>query len=265
MKQHYLTELYKNPKLKDPVANAPEVHKHFTRYSKGEFDAPVIKIRLTANKINFSCSYEYEDIALKLALKNITSDLVTVKGSITSGVDFTSLIMKLGFSKEWLPAKSTGKTQNYVSKITTPVDIEKAKLEELFEKGIVHMSFLFDIDDTEVKLKTKIKPPRPSSKSPEKSPVGKKLKFCSLKIGNTPENIAWLIDEAFPDFKDEIPEKFKSILLENSYEITDLEFPPRDKKISSRQFRLNTLRIGKMKRILTVDEEIISKSFEFRT
>lgn len=262
--KHYLVELFKNPEIDEPAENAPAIHKHFTRYSRGEFDGPVVKIRRTKAKITVSCSYEYEDFALKLALNNLPIEELQVKGNIISGVDFTKLVDRLELDKVWYPKKNTGKTQNFITKIAAPVPIEKGKFLELIEKGEPYMYFLFNITDADndVTLKCKAKPPRPSNKSPEKSSPQNKVKFCSLKIANTPENVEWIKEGAFIDFEDEIPDNWKSILIENSYTIEDLEFPK--KKMSSRKFRLQTVRIGKINRILDVDGENLTQSFKFK-
>ncbi len=262
--KHYLVELIQNPKIDEPAEAAPAIHKHFTRFSRGIFDGPIIKMRRTSNKITVWCSYEYEDLALKLALKSIKSDTVTVKGSVISGVNFSSLCDKLGLEKAWYPTKNTGKTQNFTTKLTSAVTIAKKTLEELIDKGERSLYFLLNITttDPEIKLTTKAKPPRPSNKGPDKVSPATKVKFCSVKLPNTPENIAWIMDAAFADFKDEIPDKWKSILLENSYNIVDLEFPK--KKMSSRNIRLQTVRSGTLNRVLEVDSQTHTNSIEFR-
>lgn len=262
--KHYLVELYKHPKIDDPAEKAPAIHKHFTRYSRGKFDGPVVKIKQTASKISLWASYEYEDLALKFALHCLPAEEIQIKGTIISGIDFSPLVSKLGMDAVWNPTKSTGKTKNYTTKLKTFVSVETKKIVEFIEKGEPYLYFLFTIENTEfdVKLRTKTKPPRPSNKNPEKSSAANKLKFCTLKVPNTPENLEWILDGAFADFKDEIPEDWSSLTVENTYEIKDLEFPK--KKMSSRMFRLQTVRIGEINRILDLDGTTITKNFEFK-
>jgi len=66
--EHYLTKILDNPMIENPVKAAPDVHKHFTRYSKGQFSGPAVKISQTKEKITIWCSHEYEDAVLRIAL-----------------------------------------------------------------------------------------------------------------------------------------------------------------------------------------------------
>ncbi|UYP45785.1 hypothetical protein NEF87_002070 [Candidatus Lokiarchaeum ossiferum] len=262
---HYLMKIVENPKPKDPVKDAPDVHKHFTRYSKGMFDGPVFKVSQTKTKISIWCSYEYEDVATKIALKLIPEDEIMVKGNIIGAMDFKPLIEKIGFSKAWYPVKSKGKAVNYSAINKTNVPVAKEMLVALEEKGTPYVYNLlsFASKDKTVDLKTKMKPPRPSSKNPDETSPGGKIKFCTLKIPNTPENLDLVLDMVAKDFKDEIPPKWKSITISNSYEITDLEFPPKDKNLNSRLFRLHTLRKGKLNRIAEIDKNSVTNTIEF--
>jgi hypothetical protein len=262
---HYLMKIIENPKPKDPLKEAPDVHKHFTRYSKGLFDGPVFKVSYTKAKISIWCSHEYEDVALKLALDLLPDEEVMVKGNIIGSVDFTPLMEKLGFTKTWFPLRSKGKSVNYSAINKTNVPVSKKILVELAEKGTPYVYSLlsFVSADKSIDLKIKMKPPRPSSKNPEESSAGSKLKFCTLKIPNTPESLQKIIDAVAVDFIDEIPKNWKSIVIQNSYEITDLQFPLQNPKLSSRAFRLNTLRKGQLKRVAEINKETFSNSVDF--
>ena len=263
---HYLIKIVENPKPKDPVKDAPDVHKHFTRYSKGLFDGPVFKVSQTKAKISMWASHEYEDVCAKIALDLCSDEEIMVKGNIIGAVDFTPLMEKLGFSKTWYPAKSKGKSVNYSAINKTAVPAQRELFVKLAEKGAPYVYTLisFASKDKTVDLKIKMKPPRPSSKNPEDSAAGSKLKFCTLKIPNTPENLQTIIDAVLKDFEDEIPSKWKSITISNTYEIIDLEFPSKEKKLSSRLFRLHTVRVGKLNRIAEIDKNPSTNSVEFK-
>ena len=113
-------------------------------------------------------------------------------------------------------------------------------------------------------LNIKKKPPRPNSKNPEDSGLGSKLKFCILKIPKTPETLKTIIDTFAKDFVDEIPIKWKSITIQNTYEISSLIFPEKREGLSSRKYRLNTLREGTLKRVATIDSTDYNNSVKFR-
>ncbi|WP_457558701.1 hypothetical protein [Candidatus Harpocratesius sp.] len=265
MSDHFLMKLVNNPNVDDPVKNAPDVHKHFTRYSKGMFEGPVIKISQTKAKISLWASHEYEDLLLRFALKGCTDDEISVTGNIIGGIDFAPLLDKLGFPKEWHPVKSKGQTKNYTTEIKTAKSIERKKLMELALKGTPYVYILlsFTSSDKSVVLKIKKKPPRPSSKNPEDSSATNKLKFASLKLPNTQSMLNDLLDEIAGDFRDEIPSHWKSIIMQNSYEINELEIP-KDKKLNSRLIRLHTLRKGVLNRIIEIDKEILKNEVNFK-
>ncbi|MHA1617826.1 MAG: hypothetical protein ACTSVZ_00995 [Promethearchaeota archaeon] len=263
MPDHYLAKLIENPHLEDPVGQAPDVHKHFTRYSKGAFEGPVFKISRTKAKITLWSSHEYEDILLRFALQLCDDDEINVTGKLLGASNFTPLMEHLNFSKAWFPVKSKGKTENFTIEFKTPETIEKQKMVDLAIKGTPYVYILlsFTSADKSVVLKIKKKPPRPSSKNPEDAAIAAKLKFASLKVPYSEELAQAVFEEVFPDFLDEIPKGWKSITIQNIYKITDLEIPK--KKMNSRKIRLHTLRKGSLKRIIDIDKEEFVNEVEF--
>ena len=264
--KHYLMKILDNPMIEDPVKGAPDVHKHFTRYSKGQFSGPVVKFSQTKDKITIWCSHEYEDAVLRIALDLIPDEILNVTGAILGGMDFTPLIKDIGLGKDFYPQKSKGKAVNYTAAIKTQVSAEKKLLQTLSVRGTPYVYSLlsFTCEDQKIILKIKKKPPRPNSKNPEDSALGGKLKFCILKIPKTPETLKSIIETFAKDFVDEIPIKWKSMVIQNTYEITNLIFPDKKEGLSSRKFRLNTLREGKLNRVATIDSIDHSNSIEFK-
>ncbi len=263
--KHYLTKILDNPIIEDPVKGAPDVHKHFTRYSKGQFSGPVVKFSQTKDKITIWCSHEYEDAVLRIAIDLIPDDILNVTGAILGGMDFTPLIKDIGLGKDFYPLKSKGKTVNYTAALKTQVSVEKKLLQILSARGTPYIYSLlsFTSEDQKISLKIKKKPPRPNSKNPEDSGLGGKLKFCILKIPKTPETLKTIIDTFAKDFVDEIPIKWKSITIQNTYEISSLIFPEKREGLSSRKYRLNTLREGTLKRVATIDSTDYNNYIKF--
>ncbi|MHA1474715.1 MAG: hypothetical protein ACTSRX_04995 [Promethearchaeota archaeon] len=263
--KHYLTKILDNPMIEDPVKGAPDVHKHFTRYSKGQFSGPVVKFSQTKDKITIWCSHEYEDAVLRIAVDLIPDEILNVTGAVLGGMDFTPLIKDIGLGKEFYPVKSKGKTVNYTSAIKSEVSVDKKLLQTLSVRGTPYIYSLlnFTSEDQKISLKIKKKPPRPNSKNPEDSAIGGKLKFCILKIPKTPETLKTIIDTFAKDFVDEIPIKWKSITIQNTYEISSLIFPEKREGLSSRKYRLNTLREGTLKRVATIDSTDYNNSIKF--
>ncbi len=265
--EHYLTKILNDPMNNNPVKETPDVHKHFTRYSKGQFSGPAVKISQTKDKINIFCSHEYEDAVLRIALDIIPDEILNVTGAILGAIDFLPLIKNIGLGKDFYPIKSKGKAVNYSAVLKTAVSVDKKLIEALSVKGTPYIYSLlnFTSEDQKITLKIKNKPPRPNSKNPEDSGVGAKLKFCILKgIPKTPETLKKVIETFAKDFVDEIPIKWKSILIQNTYEISNLVFPEKKEGLSSRKFRLNTLREGKLNRVATIDSADYNNSVEFK-
>jgi len=264
--EHYLTKILDDPINKNPVKETPDVHKHFTRYSKGQFSGPAVKISQTKEKITIWCSHEYEDAVLRIALGIIPDEILNVTGAILGAMDFTPLIKNVGLGKDFYPVKSKGKAVNYTTVLKTAVSVEKKLIEALSVKGTPYVYSLlsFTSEDKKIILTIKKKPPRPNSKNPEDSALGGKLKFCILKIPKTPETLKVIIEKFAKDFIDEIPIKWKSIVIQNTYEINNLIFPDKKEGLSSRKFRLNTLREGKLNRVATIDSIDHSNSVEFK-
>jgi len=265
--EHYLTKILDDPMNNNPVKETPDVHKHFTRYSKGQFSGPAVKISQTKDKITIWCSHEYEDAVLRIALDVIPDEILNVSGAIIGAIDFTPLIKNIGLGKDFNPVKSKGKSVNYSAALKTEVSVEKKLIEALSVKGTPYVYSLlsFTSEDQKIILKIKKKPPRPNSKNPdEDSGIASKLKFCILKMPKTPETLKLIIETFAKDFVDEIPIKWKSMLIQNTYEITSLIFPDKKEGLSSRKFRLNTLREGKLNRVATIDSVDHSNSIEFK-
>ena len=108
--KHYLTKLIEKPIYEDPVNEVPDVHKHFTRYSRGHFNGPAIKIAKTKATITLSGSYEYEDEITRIALEHMDDDPISVTGVVMGAINFTKLMEKLNFDPIWLHKKLKVKT-----------------------------------------------------------------------------------------------------------------------------------------------------------
>jgi hypothetical protein len=109
------------------------------------------------------------------------------------------------------------------------------------------------------KLKTKKKIPQPSKKKVDEDDVNKRIGFCIGYIENTEENLKRVIENLIPDFVEDLPKKWRSIIVLNNYKITDIELPTDVK--DSRLLRILAVRKGKMTRSIEVDSEIIEKQY----
>lgn len=262
---HFLKDLLENPMDSDPVKNFPQVHKHFIRYSKGNFIGPAAKVRFSKN-ISIDGSFEFEDLFAWLASEAMISgnlkDDIQITGNILSDRDFSKVLFEIGLNS-WKVKKSTGKTKNFKCLLDTPEKITAAQLKELIEKLNSTCYLMFNFNTGSISLKTKKKPPRPKAKEDKKEgkTIADKVKFTKLKLPNTEYMRALIIEEILPDFKDEITSSTKLILLECSYDINDLILPPKEMRKNSSSIRRLTLRKGILERICVIDKE----SYENKT
>lgn len=255
---HFLKELIENPKLNDPARNHMNIHRHFYRYSKGDFIGPAIKISKTSSKITLKGTHEYEDIISELVLKSINDvdKIIKVEGNLISGGDISKTLAEHGL--DWDLQKSKGKTQNYKATITD--NIKNKILMEIIEvlRETSYLLISFQLNPS-CKVKTNKKIPQPSKKKIEEDDVNSRIGFSTGYLENTNENLKRVIENIIPDFASDLPKKWKSIILLNNYKITDIQLP-KDVK-DSRLLRILAIRKGKILRSIEVDSEIIEKQY----
>ena len=255
---HFLKKIIESPVLKDPTKHHIDVHRHFYRYSKGEFIGPALKITKTNTRITLKGTHEYEDLILEAVVNSLSEEEVQIKGILISGNDISDLITNLGF--DWTLKKSTGQAKNYKAKILSITD-KKTLLEsiEAFRKTSYYL-ISFNVSPT-CKVTTKTSIPQPSKKKIEEDDVSKRIQFCTGVLNNTEHNLRTLLDLVIPDFKAELPEKWKNITITNNYKITDIKLPEDIDNWGLK--RILAIRKGKLIRSLEIDQEIIEKQYNF--
>jgi len=254
---HFLSEIIKTPILKGSVKEKMNIHRHFYRYSRGQFIGPALKITKTAAKITLRGSHEYEDLIQEVVTRTISADTVNINVILITGADITNIITNLGL--DWKLIKSKGKTKNYkttIQEYTISKDILLESIETFRESSYLLLSYNLN---PSCKVTTKKRIPQPSKKKPEDDAFNKRIQFCSGVIENTERNLEMVIDEALPDFKSEIPNKWRNIIITNIYKITDIELPTNIN--NSILLRIFAIRKGKILRSIEVDGELIEKQY----
>ncbi|MFX0057825.1 MAG: hypothetical protein ACFE85_05770 [Candidatus Hodarchaeota archaeon] len=254
---HFLKKLIETPILDDPPNKHKEVHRHFYRYSKGDFIGPALKIIQTNTKITLKGTHEYEDLILEIVTKTIPDKTdFEIKGKLITGTDISKIISDLGFN--WRLNKSTGKTKNYKADIVDKTNKEQLlKAIDIFrENSYLLLSFNLG---SNCKVTTKKNIPQPSKKKIEDDDVNQRIQFCTGYIRNTEQNLNYIIDSVIPDFKIELPIKWKSIIILNNYKFTSIEIPKGLK--DSKMMRIMAIRKGKVFRSIDIDGEIIEKQY----
>ena len=253
---HFLKKLIESPILEDPARQHIDVHRHFYRYSKGEFIGPALKITKSKARITLKGSHEYEDLILEGVANTISEDEIEINGILISGSDISDLITNLGF--EWNLKKSTGKTKNFKAIIKSNTT-QNTLLEsiEAFRKTSYYL-ISFNLNPT-CKVTTKKKIPQPSKKKVEEDDLSKRIGFCTGIINNNEKNSSMVMKLTLNDFISEIPTKWKTIIIKNNYKIQDIILP--DHIDNWRLKRILAIRKGKLFRSLNIDGELIEKQY----
>ena len=255
---HYLSELVKNPVLEDPFAQHLNIHRHFVRYSKGVFIGPALKISKTKAKITMKGAHEYEDLILETVMNTISSSTENfdISGKLITSSDIAHDISDFGLN--WALKKSTGKTKNFKADIID--QINKVLLLQVIETFRINSYLLLSYNrNATCKVTTKKNIPQPSKKKVEDDDVSKRIQFCSGMLANTDANIEMILDFALSDFKSELPNNWKSLIILNNYKIDQIVLPSNVK--DSRMVRIMAIRKGKMTRSVEVDGDIIEKQY----
>jgi len=253
---HFLKELIETPILKDPAKLHINIHRHFYRYSRGDFLGPALKITRSNTRITLKSTHEYEDLLAEIVANTIPEEKVEIKGSLITGNDISSTIHDLGF--DWDLKKSTGKTVNYKANIfskTTKSTLLRS-IDE-FRKNSYYL-ISFNINST-CKLTTKKNIPQPSKKKIEEDDVNKRIQFCAGVINNSESNVKLVFDLTLPDFKLEGNRNWKNILITNNYKISEIVLPEQVNDWGLK--RILAIRKGKLFRSVDIDGEILEKQY----
>ncbi|MFW9822298.1 MAG: hypothetical protein ACFFE4_05160 [Candidatus Thorarchaeota archaeon] len=255
---HFLKKLTESPVLDNPAEEHIDIHRHFYRYSKGEFIGPAIKISKTNTRISLKGSHEYEDLIIEVVANTISEDQIEIKGTLISGSDISESITNLGF--DWNLKKSASKTKNYKANILSVTD-RKTLLESIkVFRNTSYYLISFNLNPT-CKVTTKKNIPQPSQKKVEEDEIAKRISFCTGIISNNEKNISMVKDLALPDFASEIPEKWKTITINNNYKITDIDLPDHVDDWGLK--RILAVRKGRIFRSVDIDGELIEKQYSF--
>ncbi|MGV9171536.1 MAG: hypothetical protein ACOC44_01125 [Promethearchaeia archaeon] len=254
---HFLKKLIDNPKFENPAKEHMDIHRHFYRYSRGEFIGPAFYIWRTSTRIRLKGSYEYEDLLQEMVAKTLPEgEEIEIEGTVYAAKDLSDLFHDLGF--KWDMHESSGKAKHYKAKFEDKAEkkqILKA-INSLRGKSYFLLSFK---EDKLCKVDTNKRLPQPSKKKPADDDINKRLRFCKGVIDNTDKNARMALEMALPDFKDEISEDWSKIILTNTYEINKIKIP-KDAE-NSRMMRIMAIREGVLTRSADVDGDVIQKQY----
>jgi hypothetical protein len=188
----------------------------------------------------------YQDLPASVMTTIIPVETISVSGILLGYEPLDEVLAALGIESE--PSKKKPRTLLYQSKIAGDYSVKQvgAIYNEIGLNAFVLCNLATDIGWTH-KVKAKI----PSAQ--KEPPIAERLKFSTTRIPPKTEFLPQLLSELAPDFVEKIPPEFSSLLIENTYEIQKLIFPPDMKEISSKELRMKTKRSGILRRTLVVD------------
>lgn len=255
---HFLRKLIETPFLEEPSKKHLDVHRHFYRYSRGEFIGPALKITRTSSKLTLKGSFEYEDLIQEIVGYSILEEEINVNGVLISGIDVSDVITKLGLN--WMLKKSTGKTKNYKTSFSDK--ISKKTLLNCIESFRPNSYLLLSFNVSPLcKVSTKKTLPQPSKKKIEDDDINKRLQFCTGILANNERNLKRIIENALPDIKEELPERWKTILIKNNYKIKRVEIPKNLE--NSALLRILAIREGIILRTIEIDGNLMENQISF--
>jgi len=254
---HFLKKIVEKSQLDDPANNHFDVHRHFYRYSKGNFIGPAITVNITSSKITLKGSHEYEDIIQEIVAKTADSNVFNITGILEAGKDVSDDITHLGL--DWKLKKTTGQKKIYKAEISDSVD--KNTLLEMIEIFRKTSYLLLSINcGSTCKVTTKKRIPQPSKKKVEEDDLSKRVQFCSGTLKTSENNLNLIKELVFPDFISDIPNDSKKLTLLNNYQFMEIEIPKNVK--NSLLMRIMAIRRGIMTRSLEVDDELYEKQYK---
>jgi len=244
---HFLTKI-----LRDTVDES--VHRAFLRYGKGEYEGPVAEISIAkSGAVKVRSNHLYQDFIASVFVTHVPVDTVSVSGIVLGYEPLDDAIAALGIEVD--PSKKKPRTQLFQSKIAGVYPIKQvvSLYDDIGENALIFCNLSTD-QAWSHKSKTKI----PSAQ--KEIPIEEQLKFSTTKIPAGSNFVSELLLDLIPDFLDEIPADFSTLLIKNIYEIQDLIFPPNRDQLTSKEIRVLTQRRGILHRTLSVDgKEFTSK------
>ncbi|HME50963.1 MAG TPA: hypothetical protein VKM55_01985 [Candidatus Lokiarchaeia archaeon] len=246
------------------------VHNRFVRYSKGEFDGPVLKATRKGKSITIKASLDYENILGFLVASSMRSGTNDLEGNVTAfedPADAMKLAIPLGRQGQVeVDAKKAGWILEFSGSWSKD---EVLKIYDTFDslRGYILLSQSSGDDaGTSFTVKSKVPQPKKSSKAPKADvdeatetadKISGAIKFSTGKLANDAGAVTAVLDALLLDAKEEAS-NFKEIIIENDYTITDITVPS-----NAKDKRLEAIRKGVLARKITIDGKSKKQEYPF--
>lgn len=236
-------------------------HRRLVKYSKGEFEGPIIEVNVKGETLAINGSPEYEDL-IGWILAHHAPDLLEfrVSGRVKCVEDQTEVLRNAGLDIQMRKAK--GKA-TYEAEFSDNVMLTKT-LRDVYSKLAGECLILLTVKPISAgrgwNMSTKKDYPRPPTKGEFKGP---RTDFCKAILPVSDQLTKGVLLDVVPDFEDEIQGSFKQLKVENYYRINEVVLPEGKERLSFTEIRLNAKRKGVLFRKVTVDGKELTKEAQF--
>ncbi|MHA1311423.1 MAG: hypothetical protein ACTSWR_00645 [Candidatus Helarchaeota archaeon] len=235
--KHFLIKIFNNE-------IDESIHDKFLRYSKGEFEGPVLDLVIRGKKVSFYVDRDYDQYFLDFILRHLPSNDYKVSGNIITKSDPEAQVNDLKIQSKITKSKGL-----YNIKLNDIYNLEKLKeiYKELKKIGYPLLSISSTIKGNPWKITTKKSIPRPSANSKESEEKEKHPNFCKGTFPRDQELLNEVIQDCLLDFieiADELKnQNFHELQLQNIFNIEKILLPdPKIKEdLIKEQKRLNDL------------------------
>lgn len=233
------------------------VHRAFLRFGRGDYEGPAAEITVSrSGNVKVRSTYQYQDLIATTFLKVIPIDTISISGLILGYEPLDAALSKLGITAPPFTKKRAARLfQTKLSGTYT-----KNQILPLYDE-IGETAYIFCNLNTSIGWKHKSKNKIPSAR--KEAPIADQLKFSNTSVPNGSAFLPRLLEEIVPDFSDDLPTAFASLLITNSYLINELEFPSNKEQLSSAEVRQQAKRKGTIIRTLRIDEKEYSHEHDF--
>ncbi|MHA1576439.1 MAG: hypothetical protein ACTSU3_03680 [Candidatus Thorarchaeota archaeon] len=239
------------------------VHAKLMKYGIGEHPGPRAFLKISKARIAFKADLDTEKIFTRAYLEGCPDGSQKVKGLVMTYNDRRSELSNLTMPITWRVSKGKGAT-TYKAKLDEIAPLQDIK--ELYQIDGPTTFLLLSLNPRDGskpwKIATKTSFPKGPKGGQEPGKKEKAPAFTKGALANTPEMLDLIVDELFPEVKDLVTPKTKTLQLRQTIVIDTIEVPD-DPDMPFSEKRKLAKKKGKFIRKITIDETEHVKEFPF--
>jgi hypothetical protein len=237
------------------------VHMKLIKFSKGDFDGPVIEVSAKGKSLTMNGSAEYEDLIGSILANLAPAQLeLKISGSVASNEDQSEILRSIGLDLSMKRHKGKSRYEVKIVEKTLPAE----RLRDLYSKLMGESTILLTVKPVlggkDWSMSTKKSYPRPPTKGDLKGPD---TGFCKATVPASEEGTRLVLSEIVPDFTNLLQSTFRLLRVSNHYRITDVILPENKEKLGFAEVRIKAKRKGLLARRVSIDGKEYTKEVEF--